>query len=92
MKGFEEFAGFAYWHLNANHFDPERAKQNLGRKPEPDRRLRAQFARVLTERPYTFETWEDLTAVSLDTDEELYDHLQHVYDYMFNEGGYPTWD
>jgi len=60
--------------------------KNLGRKPEPDRRLKAQFKRVLVERPYTFKTWEELTAVSLDTDEELYDHVQRVYDYLFNDG------
>lgn len=92
MNGFEEFEGFAYGYLNANHFDPETVKQSLGRKPEPDRRLRAQFKQVLDERPYTFETWEDLTAVSLDTDEELYDHLQRVYQYLFHEGSYPTFE
>ena len=92
MNGFEAFEGFAYCYLNANHFDPESRKQSLGRKPEPDRRLRVQFKRVLDERPYTFENWEDLTAVSLDTDEELYVHLRQVYQYLFDEGPYPTWD
>ena len=92
MNGFEEFEGFAYWYLDANHFDPERRKQSLGLKPEPDRHLRAQFKRVLDKRPYTFETWEDLTAVSLDTDEELYDHLRRVYQYLFHEGPYPTFE
>ena len=86
MNGFEAFEGFAYWYLNANHFDPESRKQSLGLKPNSDRILREQFKRVLVERPYTFETWEDLTVVSLDTDEELYDHLQRVYDYLFNDG------
>ena len=92
MNGYEVFEGFAYWYLNANHFDPERRKQSLGLKPEPDRLLRAQFKRVLDKRPYTFETWEDLTAVSLDTDEELYDHLRRVYQYLFHEGPYPTFE
>lgn len=92
MRGFEEFEGLAYFYLNANHFDPETAKQSLGWKPEPDGKLREQFRRVLDERPYTFATWEDLTAVSLDTDEELYEHLRQVYQYLFDEGPYPTFE
>lgn len=90
MSGYEVFEGFTYWYLNANHFDPERRKQSLGLKPDSDGKLKEQFKLVLEEQPYTFETWEDLTAVSWDTDEELYDHLQRVYQYLFHEGPYPA--
>ncbi len=92
MNGFEEFEGFAYWYLNANHFDPETVKQRLGRKPDTDRKLKEQFKRVLSEHPYTFETWEDLTVVRLDTDEELSEHLRRVYRHLFDEGPYPTFE
>lgn len=86
MNGFEAFEGAAAFNLHANNFDPDFIKKTLGQKPIGEKKLKEQFLRVLKERPYTFETWEDLTYASYDTDEELYEDLQKIYNYLFLDG------
>lgn len=86
MTHMEVFEGFIGFLLSANSFDPRELKLDL--EFHPDRLLicRAAFEWVLSNRPYTAQQWEDERETSFDENDELYAHLQAVYDYIFNDG------
>lgn len=76
---------------SANSFDPRRLKQGVKRAPARASEFRARFDWVLSERPFTWSQWEKEFDTSFydDEDDELYKHLQSIYDYLFLGGPMP---
>ena len=86
---------FEYWHelmhlyCDANAFSPGDLKTDLGSNPDFRERFRQRFDWVLQTQPISAQEWEDRNDTSFDEDEELHEHLQQIYDFMFRDGPHP---
>ncbi len=84
-----------YWHdymhlyCHANAFRPSALKRDLGTDPDFLERFRQRFEWVLATKPIAAREWERRNETSFDEDEELYEHLQQIYDFMFRDGPHP---
>ncbi|MEM8951323.1 MAG: hypothetical protein AAGA21_15800 [Pseudomonadota bacterium] len=75
-------------HCDANAFDLDGFRDHLAgekwKKLNPT--FLADFQKVIDERLMTIKEYEDLTNEDFDTEDELYEHLQEVHDYISRDG------
>ena len=83
MVGLEGWKNTMFLFCSANVFEPHELKKRLLKNPEGARDFKARFEVVLREKPFTAQAWEDEFDTSFDEDEEVQEHLQAIYDYLF---------
>ena len=83
MVSFESWKKTMRLLCSANMFLPHELKAGLQEDPEGAREFKARFEAVLREKPFTAQAWEDEFDTSFDEDEEVQEHLQANYDYLF---------
>jgi len=72
-----------------NVYGPPQLKEETDARGEWAERFRSNFEHVLAERQLTALEYEDRTEVSFDTDAELFEYLEKIYQYLFYEGPQP---
>ena len=72
-----------YVSCSTNVFRPHELKKRFQGDPEDARAFKARFEVVLREKPFTAKAWEDEFDTSFDEEEEVQEHLQAIYDYLF---------
>lgn len=75
---------------HTNNYDLQALKEGLAENPAAYEVVRRQFDEVLRTRPVTVEWYAEHANDVLEDEEELYRYLQEMYDYLFNEGPWPT--
>ena len=73
----------------ANVYGPSQLKEEIDTAGEWAKRFRTKFEHVLTERTLSAAKYEVRTEVSFDTDAELFEYLEKLYQYLFYDGTQP---
>lgn len=89
MVSLESWKKTMYLFCSANVFLPHRLKSGLEKDPIGSPAFKSRFEIILQEKPFTAQGWEDEFDTSFDEDEEVHEHLQAIYDYLFLGGPVP---
>lgn len=89
MDSLETWLETMFLFFSANTYDPERLKANLEASPTHTRHFRGRFVVVLRDRPLTPDDWERRMDLGFDSADELYEHLQDIYSFLFEDGPFP---
>ena len=92
MDRFEPWLQYMFMYCSAELNDLDRLKaelaNNQGRRDFVQSRLR----QILTERPLTAVDWEKRMNFALENDDELYEFLDALHQFLFADGAYPELD
>lgn len=89
---FPEVAAMFDSYGHVNNLDMDKFKRQL--QVEKWQRLRPSFKedfqRVIRDRLITMEEHARLTDIDFETDDELFEYLQKIFDYLYKDGPYPV--
>lgn len=79
-------------YFHANNFDLDGFKDQLANRVWQDANptFKDDFKTVIAKRLISMKEHVDLTEIDFETDDELYDHLQKIFDYIYNDGKHPN--
>jgi hypothetical protein len=90
MDSLEAWLRTMFLFFSANTYDPQRLRTRLHDAPKQIEDFRARFVAVLRDRPLTPDDWERHMDFDFDSTDELYEHLQAIYDFLFEDGPFPN--
>ncbi len=89
MVSLESWKKTMFLFCSANVFQPHELKIGLQEDLIGAPAFKARFESVLREKPFTAQSWEDEFDTSFDEDEEVHQHLQAIYNFLFLDGPIP---
>ena len=78
-------------YCHANNFDMDRFKAQVRRERwrELNPTFKSDFQKVIDDRLITMEEYLRLTDIDFETDDELFEYLQKIFDCVYNDGPDP---
>jgi len=87
-SSYPEVASLISLYCNANNFDMNglRDQIQVDRWKTLHPTFKNDFKKIVSERLISAHEYLDLAEEDFDTEDELYEHLQAIFDYLYNDG------
>ena len=92
MPSYEKWLETMFLFCSSEVYDPNGLKSYVSRSGQPQAEFKNSYKEVLVERPFSAEDWEREMNFSHDNDDDLYEFLDELYQFLFANGAYPEWD
>ncbi|WP_299720253.1 hypothetical protein [uncultured Tateyamaria sp.] len=92
MDRFKPWLEAMYFFCSSELYHLDRLKSYIAGNPSQREFIQEKFQQILDERPLSAEDWENEMNFSHENDDELYEFLGALYQFLFANGAYPEWD
>ncbi len=92
MDRYEPWLQAMYFYCSSELYDLDRLKADVVNNQGKRDFIQSQLKQILTERPFTASDWEKRMNLEHQNDDDLYEFLNALYQFLFEGGAYPEWD
>lgn len=92
MDRFEPWLQTMYFYCSSELYDLDRLKADLANNLEKRDFIQSQLRQILSQRPFTAMDWEERMNLEHQNDDDLYEFLDALYQFLFKNGAYPEWN
>lgn len=92
MSYYEKWLETMFLFCSSEVYDLNRLKSYVSKGNQPQVEFKEQFEEVMAVRPFSAEDWEKEMNFSHVNDDDLYEFLDALYQFLFANGAYPEWD
>lgn len=92
MPNYETWLETMFLFCSSEVYDLNRLKSYVLEGKQPQIEFKKQFEEVMATRPFSAEDWENEMNFSHENDDDLYEFLDALYQFLFANGACPAWD
>lgn len=92
MDRFKPWLETMCFYCSSELYDLDRLKSYIAGNPGQREFIQDKSRQILDERSFTAADWEKEMNFSHESDDDLYQFLNALYQFLFANGAYPEWD